>query len=58
MRMVYDLPYLENNIRFILASDVPRFKEKNPNNLTNAEYDCNLGDIDGMTLDQLAQWMP
>jgi hypothetical protein len=58
MKMVYDLPYLKNNIRFIPASEIPRFKEKSPNNLTNAEYDCNLGGTAGMTLDQLAQWMP
>jgi hypothetical protein len=56
--MVYDETYLERNIKFVPASEVPRFKEKSPNNLTNAEYDCNLGEIIGITIDQLRQWMP
>lgn len=57
MKIVYDAPYLEKNIKFIPAPDVPRFREKSPNNLTNAEYDCNLGDSVGMTLEQLGQWL-
>ena len=56
--MVYDETYLERNIKFVPASEVPRFKEKSPNNLTNAEYDCNLGETIGITVDQLRQWMP
>ena len=56
--MVYDETYLERNIKFVPASEVPRFKEKSPNNLTNAEYDCNLGETIGITIDQLRQWMP
>ncbi|MBR3410579.1 MAG: PD-(D/E)XK motif protein [Candidatus Methanomethylophilaceae archaeon] len=57
-KAVYDAPYLEGNIRFIPASEVPRFKEKSPGNLTNAEYDCNLDGTAGITLDRLAQWIP
>lgn len=56
--MVYDETYLERNIKFVPASEVPRFREKSPNNLTNAEYDCNLGETIGITMDQLRQWMP
>ena len=56
--MIYDESFLERNIKFVPASEVPRFKEKSPNNLTDAEYDCNLGDIIGINVDQLRQWIP
>ena len=54
--IVYDESYLEKNIMFIPAKEVPRFKEKSPNNLTNAEYDCNLSKCESVGLYELKKW--
>ncbi len=55
--MIYDRIYLDNNIRFVPAVDVPRFKEKSPSNVSNAQYDCYLGDVSGIGIDGLRNWM-
>lgn len=55
--MIYDEPYIEGNIKFISAKEVPRFKEKSPDNLTNAEYDCILSKCESISMYDLKQWI-
>lgn len=56
-QIVYDEPYLENNIRFIPAEEIPRFSDGRPVGVTNAEYDSNLTMCPPLTMESLSIWM-
>ena len=56
-KIVYDKKYLEDHIKFIPASNVPRFREKSPNNLSNAEYDCVLEGSMDLEVGTVKSWI-
>ena len=53
----YDQLYLENNIVFIDAKDIPHFNEKTPEGVYNAEYDCNLENISILPIQDMIMWI-
>lgn len=53
----YDKLYLENNIAFVDAKDIPHFNEKTPEGVYNAEYDCDLGNIRFLTIHSMIDWI-
>lgn len=53
----YDEIYLENNIRFYDAKDVPHFNEKNPDGVFNVEYDCQLDTVKNLSQEELSNWI-
>lgn len=53
----YDETYLKENIRFYCAGKIPHFSEKNPEGVFNAEYDCCLDNISGISFEQLCEWI-
>jgi hypothetical protein len=55
--VVYDQKHLEDHIEFIPATNVPRFKEKSPNNLSNAEYDCVLEGCIDIEVGTVKSWI-
>lgn len=53
----YDQTHLEKNIRFFDALSIPHFNEKTPEGVFNAEYDCDLENIQGMPFAELKDWI-
>ena len=53
----YDETFIENNIRFYDAVDIPHFKEKTPDGVFNAEYDCCLDNVDGISQNIILEWL-
>ena len=53
----YDLPYLDNGIRFYDAKEIPHFNEKTPEGVFNAEYDCALDNAKSVDLKDLIAWI-
>lgn len=53
----YDKVYLENNLRFYDAKNIPHFNEKTPDGVFNAEYDCNLDMTQHLTKLELIEWL-
>lgn len=55
--IIFDVPYLENNIRFVSAKDVPRFNEISPTGVYNAEYDSDLSQSKQFPIEELKIWV-
>jgi hypothetical protein rflaF_11939 len=53
----YDKIYLDNNIKFFDAANVPHFAEKTPEGVYNAEYDCCLDGIENLSLTTMKKWI-
>jgi hypothetical protein len=53
----YDETFIENNIRFYDAVDIPHFKEKTPDGVFNAEYDCCLDNVNGISQNIIFEWL-
>ena len=53
----YDKTYLDQNIRFFDANMIPHFCEKTPDGVFNAEYDCDLENLPGVSLEDITTWI-
>lgn len=53
----YDETFAENNIRFFDAASIPRFREKTPEGVFNAEYDCCLEGIQMVSQSDMFKWL-
>ncbi len=53
----YDEEYIKQHIAFYDAKDVPHFKEKSPEGVFNAEYDCSFENVSKMNFDTVASWV-
>lgn len=53
----YDRLYLDNNIRFYDANNIPHFAEKTPDGVFNAEYDCSLDTAPALEVDEIIHWI-
>ena len=53
----YDIPYLENNLRFYNAKDIPHINEKTPEGVFNVEYDCSFINCPSIDVSELAKWL-
>lgn len=55
--ITYDKKYLDDNIKFFDATNVPHFAEKTPEGVYNAEYDCCLDSIESLSLNAIKSWI-
>ena len=53
----YDEVYLENNLRFYDAKDIPHFNEKTPDGVFNAEYDCHMDTSKYLSQSEIIKWI-
>ena len=53
----YDIPYIENNLRFYNAKDIPHINEKTPEGVFNVEYDCSFVNCPSIDVSELAKWL-
>lgn len=53
----YDRKYLEKNIKFFDAKDIPHFSEKSPEGVYNAEYDCILDIVPEVSTVDIKNWI-
>ncbi|MCI2093689.1 MAG: PD-(D/E)XK motif protein [Candidatus Methanomethylophilus sp.] len=52
----YDKLFLQNNIRFFDASQIPQFNESTPNFVSNANYSVNLESVNPMTQSEICEF--
>lgn len=48
--MKFEKNYIESKMKIFKAKDVPKFKQKTPSGVFNAEYDCSLENINEISL--------
>lgn len=53
----YNQSYTKQNLAFYRAIDVPRFKSKQPDGVSNTEYDSDLNNVQGRTLKEFITWI-
>lgn len=53
----YDEMFIEKNIKFFDATDIPHFKEKTPEGVFNAEYDCCLDNVQSISQKSIFEWL-
>jgi hypothetical protein len=53
----YDVTYIENNIRFFPAANVPKFNEAQPNGVTQTEYNSDLTTAKHIPIESILQWI-
>ena len=53
----YDEAFIENNMKFFDAVNIPHFKEKTPDGVFNAEYDCCLDGVLGISNEMILEWL-
>ena len=53
----FDEKYLTNNLRYFDAKRLPRFHEKTPEGVYNAEYDCALDNLVSISESDLCKWI-
>lgn len=53
----YDETYLESNLKFFDAVNIPHFNERTPDGVFNVEYDCDLEGIKDLSENDLITWI-
>ena len=53
----YDKTYAEQNMRFFDAEKIPHFREKTPEGVFNAEYDCCLDNVGAISEKTMIEWL-
>ena len=53
----FNKTYTDKNIALYKAIDVPRFKSKQPDGVSNTEYDSDLNNIDSRTIKEFIEWI-
>lgn len=56
-KIKFNKTYTDNNMAFYKAADLPRFKSKQPDGVSNTEYDSDLNNINSRTLDNFIVWL-
>jgi hypothetical protein len=57
LSICFDETYAKQNIKFFSADRIPRFNEKQPNGVTNTEYDVDLSTTKTDDLEILKSWL-
>ncbi len=53
----YDKTYLESNLKFFDAVNIPHFNERTPDGVFNVEYDCTLEGVKDLSEKELINWI-
>lgn len=53
----FNKTYTDKNIALYKAIDVPKFKSKQPDGVSNTEYDSDLNNIDSRTIKEFIEWI-
>ncbi len=56
LNIKFNRTYTDSNLAFYRAADVPRFKSKQPDGVSNTEYDSDLNNISSRTVSDFIAW--